>query len=306
MTAPAALAVSARHNMLGAVHMLVAILLFAVMEALIKWQVASYPVYELVFFRATFGLIPCLAMVFQAGGLGTLKTGRPGEHLLRGLVGVSAMWLVFQAYETMKLADVGAILFAAPLFLTALAGPVLGETVGLRRWSAVIVGFGGVMLIVKPGGTALQPAAIGALGGAFLFAVAMILMRRLGRTEYPATISFYFTLLAALTGGVLILLFGWVPPTPLDFVMLALIGLIGGTAQLFVTQSLRLAEAAVVSPLRYSSIIWAVAFGYLFWGELPDAQVVAGLVVVIASGLYILHRETRLAIVEYRRDMAER
>ncbi len=88
--------------------------------------------------------------------------------------------------------------------------------------------------------------------------------------------------------------------------MLALIGLIGGTAQLFVTQSLRLGEAAVVSPLRYSSIIWAVAFGYLFWGELPDAQVVAGLVVVIASGLYILHRETRLAIVEYRRDMAER
>jgi len=298
-----AVAVSARHNVLGAIHMVIGLFLFGVMEVLIKWQVADYPVHQLVFFRAIFGLIPCLVLVWQAGGISSLKTTRPLEHLLRSAVGLSAMWLVFSAYETMNLADVGAILFAAPLFLTALAGPVLGEAVGARRWTAVMIGFVGVLLIVKPGTTALQPAAIGVLAAAFLFAVAMTLMRRLGSTESAATITFYLSVFITLVSLVLIAMFGWVTPTPVDFLALAMIGLIGGTAQLFLTQALRLGEAAVISPLRYSSIIWSVLFGYLFWGALPDMMVVGGLAIVISSGLYILHRETRLAIVERRRDL---
>ncbi len=305
-TRGAAVAVSARHNVLGAIHMVIGLFLFGVMEVLIKWQVADYPVHQLVFFRASFGLIPCIVMVWQAGGVSSLKTRRPGEHFLRGLVGLSAMWLVFSAYETMKLADVGAILFAAPLFLTAMAGPVLGEAVGARRWTAVLVGFVGVLLIVKPGSTALQPAAVGVLGAAFLFAVAMTLMRRLGSTESAATITFFLSVLITLVSLVLIAMFGWVTPTPGDFAAMAMIGLIGGTAQLFLTQALRLGEVAVVSPLRYTSIIWSVLFGYIFWDTLPDKMVVAGLVIVICSGLYILHRETRLAIVERRRDLPNR
>ena len=304
MTIPgAAVAVSARHNVLGAIHMVIGLFLFGVMEVLIKWQVADYPVHQLVFFRASFGLIPCLVLIWQAGGISSLRTSRPLEHLLRSAVGLSAMWLVFSAYETMNLADVGAILFAAPLFLTALAGPVLGETVGARRWTAVMIGFVGVLLIVKPGTTALQPAALGVLAAAFLFAVAMTLMRRLGSTESAATITFYLSVFIVLVSLLLIAMFGWVTPTPADFLALAMIGLIGGTAQLFLTQALRLGEAAVISPLRYSSIIWAVLFGYLFWGALPDMMVVGGLAIVISSGLYILHRETRLAIVERRRDL---
>lgn len=286
--------------------MVAGLFLFGVMEALIKWKVADYPVHELVFFRAVFGLIPCFVMVWQAGGLKTLRTKRPGEHFLRSVVGLSAMWLVFSAYETMNLADVGAILFAAPLFLTAMAGPVLGEAVGARRWSAVLVGFVGVLLIVKPGTTALQPAAFGALGAAFLFAVAMALMRRLGTTENAATITFYLSVFISSVSLVLIAMLGWVAPTPGDFLAMAMIGLIGGTAQLFLTQSLRLGEAAVVSPLRYTSIIWSVLFGYIFWDALPDAMVVGGLAIVISSGLYILHRETRLAIIQRRSDLPER
>jgi drug/metabolite transporter (DMT)-like permease len=305
-TRGAAVAVSARQNVAGAIHMMIGLFLFSIMEVLIKWMVGDYPVHQLVFFRASFGLIPCLVMVWQAGGVSALKTRRPREHFLRGLVGLSAMWLVFRAYETMKLADVSAILFAAPLFLTALAGPALGESVGPRRWSAVLVGFVGVLLIVKPGSTALQPAAVGVLAGAFLFAIAMILMRRLGTTESPGAITFFFSIFAMAASIVMIAMFGWVTPTPRDFIVLAMIGLIGGTAQLFVTQSLRLGEAAVVSPLRYSSIIWVVAFGYVFWGELPDMMVVSGVVIVICSSLYILHRETRLAIIERRRDLPNR
>ena len=306
MTAGTTAAITARRNVVAAIQMMAGLFLFGAMEVLIKWKVADYPVHELVFFRAVFGLMPCFVMVWQAGGLKTLKTKRPGEHFLRSLVGLSAMWLVFSAYETMNLADVGAILFAAPLFLTAMAGPVLGETVGARRWTAVLVGFVGVLLIIKPGTTALQPAAIGALGAAFLFAVAMTLMRRLGTTESAATITFYLSVFITLVSLVLIATLGWVAPTPGDFLVLALIGLVGGTAQLFLTQSLRLGEAAVVSPLRYTSIIWAVLFGYIFWDALPDALVVAGLAIVISSGLYILHRETRLAIIQRRRDITER
>jgi len=307
VTAPgAAVAVSARHNVLGAIHMMVGLFLFSVMDVLIKWKAADYPVHQLVFFRASFGLFPCFVMIWQAGGLATLKTRRPGEHFLRGLVGLGAMWLLFRAYGPMKLADIGAILFAAPLFLTALAGPALGETVGFRRWTAVLVGFVGVLLIVKPGSTALQPEAVGVLGAAFLFAVAMILIRRLGSTESPGTITFFFSIFVTVAAVGMIAQFGWVTPTPADFTVLATIGLIGGTAQLFLTQSLRLGEAAVVSPLRYSSIVWVVAFGYVFWGELPDMMVVSGLVTVICSGLYILHRETRLAIIERRQGLPER
>lgn len=306
MTAETTAAVTARRNVVAAIHMMAGLFLFGVMEVLIKWKVADYPVHELVFFRAVFGLIPCFVMVWQAGGLKTLRTKRPGEHFLRSVVGLGAMWLVFSAYETMNLADVGAILFAAPLFLTAMAGPVLGEAVGARRWSAVLVGFVGVMLIIKPGTTALQPAAIGALGAAFLFAVAMTLMRRMGTTESAATITFYLSVFITLVSLVLIATLGWVTPTPADFLAMAMIGLIGGTAQLFLTQSLRLGEAAMVSPLRYTSIIWAVLFGYVFWDALPDAMVVAGLAIVICSGLYILHRETRLAIIQRRRDVTER
>ena len=286
--------------------MMIGLFLFAIMEVLIKWKVADYPVHQLVFFRASFGLIPCLVMVWQAGGIAALKTRRRGEHFLRGLVGLGAMWLVFSSYETMKLADVSAVLFAAPLFLTALAGPVLGESVGPRRWSAVLVGFIGILLIVKPGSSALQPAAVGVLAAAFLFAIAMILMRRLGTTESPGAITFFFSIFALSASSVMIAMFGWVTPPPRDFIALAMIGLIGGTAQLFVTQSLRMGEAAVVSPLRYSSIIWVVIFGYVFWGELPDMMVVSGVVIVICSGLYILHRETRLAIIERRRDLPNR
>lgn len=294
-------AAPARQNMLGASHLLASIFLFAVMDAMVKWLTASFPVHQVVFFRSAFALVPCLVLAAQAGGLATLRTGRPWGHFLRGLVGVVSMVLIFHAYSVMKLADAAAILFSGPLFLTALAGPVLGERVGLRRWTAVLAGFAGVLVIIQPGSGAIGPGALAALTAAALYAVAMIMVRRLGATEGAVAITFYFSLFGAVAGAAMLAALGWTAPTPAQFVLLALVGIIGGIAQLFMSQAFRLAETGVIGPLKYSSMIWVVLFGYLVWGELPAPHVVLGTAIVIASGLYILHRETRLAILERRR-----
>lgn len=289
-----------RQNLLAAGHLMASLFLFAIMDAMIKWLSADYPVHQIMFFRSAFALVPVLWLAHRSGGLSTLKTRRPGAHFLRGLVGVLSMALIFHAYSVMKLADAASILFAGPLFLTALAGPVLGEKVGLRRWSAVFVGFAGVLVIIQPGGSAMQPAAIGALAAAGMYALAMVLVSKLGTTESSASITFYFSLFGTVTGVVLLLLFGWTETTAGDFLMLAMVGIIGGIAQLFMTKAFRLGEAAVISPLKYSSMIWVVLFGYIIWGELPALHVVVGVAIVIASGLYIVHREAALAIARRR------
>ncbi|MDH5559005.1 MAG: DMT family transporter [Alphaproteobacteria bacterium] len=290
----------ARRNLTAAAHLMASLFLFAIMDALIKWLSADYPVHQIVFFRSAFALIPSMLLAYYSGGLSTLRTRRPGAHFLRGLVGILSMGLIFHAYSVMKLADAAAILFAGPLFLTALAGPALGEKVGIRRWSAVAIGFAGVLVIIQPGGTAMQPAAFGALAAAGMYALAMVLVSKLGTTESSASITFYFSLFGTVTGVVLLILFGWTETTPRDFLMLATVGIIGGVAQLFMTKAFRLGEATVISPLKYSSMIWVVLFGYVIWGDLPALHVVIGVAIVIASGLYIVHREAVLAIARRR------
>lgn len=289
-----------RQNLLAAGHLMASLFLFAIMDAMIKWLSADYPVHQIVFFRSAFALVPVLWLAHRSGGLSSLRTRRPGAHFLRGLVGVLSMALIFHAYSVMKLADAAAILFAGPLFLTALAGPVLGEKVGSRRWSAVFVGFAGVLVIIQPGGSAIQPAALGALAAAGMYALAMVLVSKLGTTESSASITFYFSLFGTVTGVILLLLFGWTETSAGDFLMLAMVGIIGGIAQLFMTKAFRLGEAAVISPLKYSSMLWVVLFGYIIWGELPALHVVVGVAIVIASGLYIVHREAALAIARRR------
>lgn len=291
----------ARQNVLGATHVLASIFLFAVMDALVKWLTVSFPVHQIVFFRSAFALVPCLVLAIQAGGLATLRTGRPWAHFARGLVGLVSMWLIFYAYSVMKLADAAAILFSGPLFLTALAGPLLGESVGPRRWAAVLVGFAGVLVIIQPGSDTIGPGALAALSAAGLYALAMVMVRRLGATEGAVAITFYFSVFGTAAGAILLGTQGWTAPTAGQFASLAAVGLIGGIAQIFMSQAFRLAEAGIISPLKYSSMIWVVLFGYLLWGELPALHVVIGVSIVIASGLYILHRETRLAILERRR-----
>ena len=270
--------------------MMLAVFLFAVMDAMIKWQGAVYPVLQIVFFRSAFGLLISIGPVLHDGRR-LLATRHPWLHLARALLGFAALFCFFEAFVRMPFADVYAISFAAPLFITALSVPFLGEHVGWRRWSAVAVGLVGVLLMVRPGAGVFETAALLALAGTLCYAMAMILVRRLARTDTNIAIVFYFGVMATALSS-LTLPFVWTTPTLIDFFWLAMIGIIGGAAQLILTQAFRMAPVSVLTPFEYVAMLWAVLIGYLFWNELPDAWFYAGAPLVIGAGLYILHRET--------------
>lgn len=277
---------------LGIAYMLASVLALALLNVLVKLLAARYAVIEIAFFRSVFALGPALLAVSTSGGWASLRTERLGSHITRASVGLVAMLLMFWSYHLLPLADAVAIGFSAPLFLTALSVPLLGEKVGLARWGAVLVGFAGVLVMVKPGATALDLGALVALGAALGYALAVIAVRQLGRTEHPNTIVFYFTLNTGALSA-LALPWCWSTPTPADLGLMALTGLLGGAVQYCGTHAYTLGPAAVIGPFNYSAILWATLFGWLIWGDLPDRWVLLGAAVVIASGLFIVFRETR-------------
>lgn len=278
----------------GIYFMIMSVFLFSCMDALIKWTAADYPIGQIVFFRNVFAFIPVLMFVRRAGGIAVLRTHRMGGHFIRGFVGVTAMICVFTSFALLPLGEAVALALSGPIFLTALSVPMLGERVGVRRWSAVVVGFMGILVMARPGVGVFQPAALLAIAGALFYALAMISVRRLNQTESAAAIVFYFTLFAAAIGA-LSLPFQWVTPDPMGYVFLIGIGLIGGLAQLAMTQAFRLSPVAVIAPFEYGALVFAVGFGYFIWRDVPDVYIIVGSLIVIASGLYILHRETTLA-----------
>ena len=185
----------------GILMMVLAVFLFTCMDAVVKWVGQTYPTGQIVFFRNLLAFLPILLFVGRTGGVAVLRTGRLGAHFLRGAVGLAAMASFFAAYALLPLGEAVAIGMSGPIFMTALSMPLLGEQVGVRRWSAVVVGFAGVLLMTRPGAEALAPGALLALSGAVFYALAMISIRKLSRTEHPTAIVFYFTLFATLAGA---------------------------------------------------------------------------------------------------------
>jgi drug/metabolite transporter (DMT)-like permease len=286
---------------LGILNMLLSVALFALLNVLVKWLAPRFPPVELAFFRQLFALVPIGLMLWHAGGgLALLRTRRPFGHATRALVGSCSMVLVFYAFELLPLADATALSFAQPLFLTALAGPLLGEKVRLHRWSAVIIGFIGVVIMAKPAsllsGTGSKLGVAVALGSALSSALAMATVRQLSRSEPSLTIIFYFSAIGSVLLG-LALPFNFVLPTWEEAPLLLALGLVGGTAQFFLTQSYRFAPASALSPFTYSAIVWSTALGWAIWHEVPSMATMAGVTIVIASGLYIVWRETYRRVV---------
>mgnify|MGYP001551224922 CR=1 FL=1 len=273
----------------------------ACMMATVKWTGhRGMPVFEIVLFRNAFAFIPLGLYIWRTSGLSVLRTRRPLGHLTRSAVGLLSMVCSFFAVQRLALTEATAFTFAAPLFMTALSALVLREFVGRHRWGAVVVGFIGVLIMVRP-----EPGHMNLVGVAFALtaalgsAAAMVAIRQIAVTEKGPTIVFYFTL-----GGVAVglagSLFHWVIPDPTTLAVLILGGLIGGVGQLLLTEAIRVAPVGVVAPFDYSQLIWATILGFVIWGELPHAATVAGAAVVAASGIYILHRE----LVRFRRANA--
>jgi drug/metabolite transporter (DMT)-like permease len=268
--------------------------LFSTMDVLVKWLSADYPLHQIVFVNALMALVPVGVMVVHAGGLAVLRTRRLPLHLLRSLCTMAAVFGGFYAFSRMPLADVYAIIFTAPLLITALAVPVLGEEVGWRRWTAICVGFGGVLIMLRPGAGVLDPGAFAALATAAGFAVSVLIMRVLSATESTAAILLYPNLVMLAVAGSMTAAHG-ILPGPLDLARFAAAGLLGAGGFLCMIAAYRRAPAAIAAPFQYSQMLWGTLYGYAIWGDVPGLGVLAGAVVVIGSGLFILYRETRLA-----------
>ena len=282
---------------LGIVLILISSLTFAMMNAVVKMVSGRLGPVEIGFFRQLFSLLPVTVILARQGGLPMLRTERPLGHLFRGLIGNSAMIIFFLSIARLPLADANALSFASPLFVTALSLPLLGEAVGKHRWSAVIVGFGGVLIMTNPGGgwfsgTAGLGAGMGVLA-AFMSALMTITIRQLNKTEPPIRIVFYFAAIGTVFFGTLTALFFWVTPNLHELMGLAVVGLIGGLSQILMTTAYRHAPASTLAPFGYSSILWSTALGYLIFSDLPGPRMLIGAGVVIVSGLYIIYRETR-------------
>lgn len=274
----------------GIAMQLIAVTGFAVMGMLIKLLDGRYPTSEVILFRCWPALIPLLLYLPMQGGWSALKTRRPFWHLVRTGAGLASMFVGFYALSQMAMADYVAISFTAPLFGTLLSIPLLGERVGIWRLGAVAVGFSGAMVTIGPLSGSLDPVALFALGSAFGYGIAMIAMRKLGATDKSAATVFYFTL-----GGGMVSLVAmpgqWVTPDATDLAILLGIGLLGGVAQIFMTEAFRLAPPSVIAPFDYTAMIWAMAFGFLVFGTIPGWNVFVGAGLIAASGLYIIHRE---------------
>jgi drug/metabolite transporter (DMT)-like permease len=296
---------------------LTATFFFSLMLALGK-AYSDYPVAQLVFFRSFFALAPLMAWLLLRGDFPrALKTRRLGGHLFRSAAGVGSMFCLFASYGMLPLADATALGYAAPLMIAILAAYVLGERMTPLRWGAVATGFVGVLVMLGEHVGAHDPAAparsaLGAglaLLGAALVAVAMVQTRRLTKTEDTGAITFYFQTTTTLASGLFLVVAAmwpadwpwaaglgaqaWAPPQPQDWAPLIAIGLLGGVGQIFMTQGYRFADASILAVFDYSSLLFAVAIGFLAFGEAPSARVLLGAAIVIAAGLAVALQERR-------------
>ncbi len=276
---------------------------FTVMAALIK-AAGRVPPGEIVFFRSFFAIFPIIPYLILTGTLATaLKTRDPFGHIWRGFIGVSAMGFGFYAITRLPLPEVTALGYASPLFVVLLSAVFLREKVRAYRWSAVLLGLAGVIIISWPRLTVFQGhagsdetfGAIATIMGAFLAAIAMLIVRRLVRTEETQTIVLFFSISASLF-ALLTIPFGWVLLDPSQILLLVTAGMIGGIAQILLTESYRHAEASVLAPFEYTSILLAIVIGYAVFAETPTLYTLAGSAIVVAAGFFIIMREHRLGL----------
>ncbi len=299
-------------NLLKAIGFkLISALLFAAMSALVRRLSNVAPVGQMVFFRSAFAIIPVLVIYALRGELASaVYTRRPLGQLGRGLLSVFGMFTNFSALTRLPLADATAISFASPLFTVALAAIVLKERVRIYRWSAVLVGFAGVIVMLIPHFDVSHYAAAGAaattaVGSLFAMASAVcnagtvIQTRRLVQSETTPSIVFYFSVVTAIAGA-LTLPFAWHTPTGPELTALISLGVLGGVAHIFLTESYRFATASVVAPFDYTSMLWALLLGYWVFGELPSALVYVGGIIVAGAGLFVIWRERQLGLKRAR------
>ncbi|PWW01989.1 EamA domain-containing membrane protein RarD [Hoeflea marina] len=276
----------------GIVLMCAGVASLCVNDAIAKTLTAGYSPIQILFLRNLIALPFAILIAHRMGGTAALRSHRPLAHLARGGLWIGATILFFTSITYMGLAEATALIFVAPLFITALSALLFREQVGWRRWLAIAVGFIGVLIAVRPGTAAFQAISLLPVATAFVYALLMLSARFVDSRESVWTLLLYMTG----TGAALSLFlvpFVWITPAPEDLWLFAAIAVFGTAGMTMITQAFRLAPAVVVAPLDYSAIIWATILGWLFWNEIPDALTFAGAAIIIASGVFIIVREHR-------------
>lgn len=268
----------------GIAYILLSMTAFSVMNVFGKAMTGGYDVLQVVFFRSFFVLVPCGAVILWQQKPALFTTTNPRSHLIRGIVGLACMLCVFYALKLLPLADAVAIGFLGPTFATVAAMLFLKEKAGWQRWVAIIGGLIGVLIMLQPGKVPVNHIGLAvALLGSLLYGVTMLWVRKLGRTEPALTTVWFFGLFATVMMA-LALPFVWVTPSWGDFAQLTMTGLCAFVGQLYVTKAYQYAPAATVSPFNYTTLLWAILFGNIFWHEMPTPQILMGAVVVVLAG----------------------
>ena len=269
--------------------------LLAAMDALSKILVADYPVATVLWVRMWFFLAIVLTVaVRKRGWRQCYASGVPKLQVVRAFVQVSNMFALVTGFSLMALADVHAVLALGPLIVTALSAPILGETVGIRRWMAVGVGFVGMLVILRPGIGVFEPTALIALLAAFLYGAYQIVTKLVSRHDESDTTLLYTGTIGLIMTSIVVP-FVWVTPNFIDFCLMGFSGAMALAAHYCLVEGLSRAPAATVQPYNYSMLVWAVLIGYGVWGDLPDLPTLIGAAIIVASGVYVFRREAARA-----------
>ena len=276
-------------NQLGFLYMFLSICAFSVMDIIVKWS-HNYPVGEVLFFRGFCGMITIFFIIPRDRYLNFYKTNRPFLHLKRCVSGLIAIVAIFIALRKLPLATVVSITFAAPIFTTIMSIFFLSEKVGFYRWLAVIVGFIGILIISEPGFNSLNVYYIYPIIFCLGLSYVAIAIKQLSSTEPVWLIGLYFSF-SILVLSLFTIPQGWIFPNIKDLILLSMVGILGGLANLWLTQSYKYSDVSLVTPLKYLALLFAIFFGYLFWSEIPSSKTLFGATLVIISSIIIFRRE---------------
>ena len=264
------------------------------LNALVKALIDDYHMAQIIWFRCVVHLGFMVVLFLPAMGPRVFASRRPWLQSIRSLTQLVTFTLIWVSLFWTPITTVTMVLFTGPLILVALSVPFLGERVGPRRWAAVFVGFAGVLIVLRPGADAVHWGALLVLGGAFFYAIYQIQTRKLAGHDDPRTTAVYTILAAFIVATVAVPFFWEMPQNTVDWLLFLSLGVVGGLAHYFIIKAYQYAEASLVGPFDYSQLVGASIFGFMFFGEVPDVWTWVGAAVIIASGLYIAHREARL------------
>ena len=285
----------ARNRILGIGLVLASSFIFGFSNVLVKWSMTEYPVGEALFIRSVAALA-VLAPFLRPRDLMAAARISPGIQLLRITLSTLEIGCYYWAISSLQLADVSAFYLSSPIMLTALSALVLREAVDRARWLAIVVGFAGVLVALQPSAHAVSWSACIALLGSGLYAVVLTTTRSLRRT--PNRVLVALQLFSVAVAGAVTLPFAWITPAWPALLMLSVVGVISISGSILLNRALQLAPASVIAPFQYASILWAIVFGYVFFGDIPDLALLAGATIIIGAGLFILLRERMVVAAE--------